>query len=71
MLLWGIVTLRVKALGKWSMLPLVLSVFGLAGIFFVISDIFAALERAGAPQLFALCWALLGYAQLVSQAKKA
>jgi len=70
MLFWGIVTLKVKALGKWSIVPLILSVFGLAGIFFVNADIFAALERAGAPQLFALCWGLLGYALLASQTKK-
>jgi hypothetical protein len=70
MLCWGIVTLRVKALGNWSILPFILSMFGLAGIFFVNSDIFATLERAGAPQLFALCWGLLGYALVASQTKK-
>jgi hypothetical protein len=53
MLCWGMVTLRVKALGKWSIIPLILSVFGLAGIFFVNSAIFTTLESAGAPQLFA------------------
>jgi hypothetical protein len=71
MLCWGIVTLKVKALGNWSFLPFIISLFGLAGVFFVNPDLFATLERFGAPQLFALCWGLLGYALLKSQAKKA
>ena len=67
MLLWGIVTLREKALGRWSILPLVMSLFGLSGIVFVNPAAFAALEHSPMPQVFALSWILLGFALLTSR----
>jgi hypothetical protein len=66
LLLWGIATVRLRALGRLSALPLVMSAIGLAGIVFLVPDAFAVLEESIAPQLFALCWALLGYALLTS-----
>jgi hypothetical protein len=70
MLCWGIVTLKERALGNWSILPMILGIFGLSGIFFVNPGFFATLERAGVQQLFAVCWGLLGYALVASQTKK-
>ena len=67
MLLWGIVTLREKALGRWSILPLVMSLFGLSGIVFLIPEAFAALEHSAMPQVFAISWILLGFALLTSR----
>lgn len=71
MLCCGVVTLKEKALGNWSIPPIILSIFGLSGIFFVNPALFAIVERAGVQQLFALCWGLLGYALVASQTKKA
>jgi hypothetical protein len=67
MLLWGIVTLRERALGRWSILPLVMSVFGLSGIVFLIPEAFAALEHSAMPEVFALSWILFGFALLTSR----
>ena len=66
MLLWGIVTLREKALGRWSVLPLVISLFGLSGIVFLVPAAFAALENSAMPEVFALSWMLLGFALLTT-----
>jgi hypothetical protein len=66
LLLWGIATLRLKALGRFSVLPLVMSVIGMAGISLLVPGAFAVLEESIVPQLFGLCWALLGYALLTS-----
>ena len=68
MLLWGIVTLREKALGRWSVLPLVISLFGLSGIVFLVPAAFAALEHSAMPEVFALSWMLLGFALLTTRA---
>jgi hypothetical protein len=68
MLLWSIVTLRVKALGRWSTLPLALGLLGLAGISFLRPATFATLEAGVVPKVFAVCWILLGYWHLRSRA---
>jgi hypothetical protein len=66
MLLWGIVTLRVRALGRWSALPLAMSLLSLTGIVFLVPDAFAALEQSIVPHVFATSWVLLGIALLTS-----
>jgi hypothetical protein len=67
MLLWGIVTLRQKALGRWSILPLVMSLFGLSGIVFLVPEAFAVLEHSAMPEVFALSWTLFGFALFTSR----
>ena len=64
MLFWGIVTLRVKALGRWSFLPLVMGLLSLTGIVFLIPAAFSALETSIVPEIFAASWIFLGYALL-------
>jgi hypothetical protein len=64
MLLWGVVALRVKALGRWSFMPLVIGLVSLTGIVFLNPDAFDALEHSVVPLVFAACWILLGYALL-------
>jgi hypothetical protein len=64
MLLWGIVALRVKALGFWSVMPLVIGLLSLTGIVFLNPDAFAAVENSAVPLVFAACWIPLGYALL-------
>ncbi len=66
-MLWGIVTLRVHVLGRWSALPLGIGLLSLAGgILFLFPDAFAAVEHSVAPLVFAACWIFLGYALLTS-----
>jgi hypothetical protein len=67
MLLWGLLTLRVKALGRWSILPLVMGLLSLMGIVFSNQAAFAALEHSPAPLAFAVCCGLLGYALLTTR----
>jgi hypothetical protein len=68
MFLWGIVTLRVNALGRWSALPLVIGLLSLAGgILFPFPDVFAAVEHSAVPLVFAASWILFGYALLTSR----
>ncbi|HEX8032769.1 MAG TPA: hypothetical protein VF510_02930 [Ktedonobacterales bacterium] len=62
MLLWGILVLRMKALGRWSIMPLVIGLFGLMGIVFLNPTLFSMLENGVVPRIFAACWILLGYA---------
>jgi hypothetical protein len=64
MLLWGVVALRTKALGRWSVMPLVIGLLGLSGIVFLNPDAFAAVEQSVVPLVFAACWIPLGYALL-------
>jgi hypothetical protein len=68
MLLWGIVTLRERALGRWSILPLLMGLLSLSGIVFLIPAAFAALEASAMPEVFGLSWMLLGFALLTSRA---
>jgi hypothetical protein len=68
MLLWGVVALRTLALGRWSILPLVIGLIGMAGIVFLNPSAFSAFESSGAPLVFAVCWILLGYALLTRHA---
>jgi hypothetical protein len=62
MLLWGIVAFRARALGRWSVMPLVIGLLSLAGIMFFRPDLFAVVEHSLLPEVFAACWILLGYA---------
>jgi hypothetical protein len=64
MLLWGVVALRTKALGRWSVTPLVIGLLGLTGIVFLNPSAFAAVEQSVVPLVFAACWIPLGYALL-------
>jgi hypothetical protein len=67
MLLWGIVTLRAKALGRWSVLPLAIGLLSLTGIVFLFPAAFAAVEQSVVPQAFAVSWAIFGFALLTSR----
>lgn len=67
MLLWGVVALRVKALGRWSVMPLLIGLPSLTGIVFLLPEAFAALEHSWGPLVFAACWIPLGYALLTSR----
>jgi hypothetical protein len=71
LLLWGIVTLRERALGYWSVLPLLMGLLSLSGIVFLMPAAFAALEHSAMPEVFALSWMLLGVALLTSRANPA
>jgi len=71
MLLWGIVTLRERALGRWSILPLLMGLLSMAGIVFLATAAFAALEHSAMPVAFALSWMLLGVALLTSRSNLA
>lgn len=64
MLLWGVLTLRLNALGRWSVLPLILGLLGISGIVLVIPALFSILEDSIVPEVFAVVWMLLGYALL-------
>ncbi len=64
MLLWGIVAVRVKVLGRWSVMPLVIGLLSLTGIVFLNPDAFAAVEHSVAPLVFAASWMPLGYGLL-------
>jgi hypothetical protein len=64
MLLWGIVTLRMQALGRWSVMPLVIGLLSLTGIAVLNPDAFAAVEHSVMPLVFAASWIPLGYALL-------
>jgi hypothetical protein len=64
MLLWGVVALRAKALGRWSVMPVVIGLLSLTGIVFLNPDAFAAVENSVVPLVFAACWIPLGYALL-------
>lgn len=61
---WGILTLRVRALGRWSVVPLAIGLLGLTGVVFLVPTAFAALEASVVPLVFAASWILLGYAIL-------
>ncbi len=67
MLVWGIVALREKALGRLSALPLLIGLLSLTGIAFLNPDAFAAVEHSVMPLVYAASWILLGYALLTSQ----
>ena len=67
LLLWGILTLQLKALGRWSVLPLLMGLLSLTGIVFLIPPAFSALESSVVPQVFALSWVLLGFALLTTR----
>jgi hypothetical protein len=65
MLLWGLIALRVRALGRWSALPFVLGLLSLAGgILVPFPDAFAAVEHSLVPLVFAAVWIPFGYALL-------
>ena len=68
LLLWGLVTLREQALGRWSILPLLMGLLSLSGIVFLIPAAFSALEQSAMPEVFGLSWILLGIALLTSRA---
>lgn len=67
LLLWGIVTLRAQALGRWSLLPLAMGLLSLTGIVFLVPSAFTVLEDSLVPHVFAMTWILLGYALLTSR----
>ena len=67
MLLWGLLTLRERALGGWSFVPLVLGLLSLTAIAVVVPNLFGVLERSVVPPLFAIGWMLLGYALVTSR----
>jgi hypothetical protein len=68
MLLWGVVALRVRALGRgWSVLPLLIGLLSMAGVVFLLPDAFAAVESSVVPQVYAACWILLGFALLIAR----
>jgi len=71
LLLWGLVTLRERALGRWSILPLLMGVLSLSGIVFLVPVAFRALEKSAMPEVFGLSWMLLGLALLTSRANPA
>jgi len=52
MLAWGIPTLKHRALGGWSLVPVVIAVCGLTGITFVNPVAFAAIENGFLPVIF-------------------
>jgi hypothetical protein len=64
MLLWGIVAMRVQALGRWSFMPLMIGLVSLPGIVFLNPGAFAAVEHSVMPLVFAASWIPLGYALL-------
>lgn len=65
MLLWGIVAVRTRVLGRWSVLPLVMiGLIGLSGCVFMRPDLFALVEGSLVPPPFAACWMLFGVALL-------
>jgi hypothetical protein len=66
---WGILTLRLHALGRWSVVPLAIGLLGLTGVVFLVPTTFAALEASAVPLVFAASWILLGYA-MVTQARE-
>lgn len=68
MLLWGIVALQMKALGRWSVMPLVIGLLSLTGIAFLVPATFALLEESVVPLVFAACWMLFGYGLLTTRA---
>jgi hypothetical protein len=68
MLLWGIVAVRTRALGRWSVLPLLfIGVIGLSGSVFLVPAAFAALEGSVVPLVFAACWILFGLALVMTR----
>ena len=71
LLLWGLVTRRERALGRWSILPLLMGLLSLSGIVFLVPAALEALEQIGLPEVFGLSWMLLGFALLTSQANPA
>ncbi len=64
MLLWGVVAFQVQALGRWSVMPLVIGLLSLTGIVFLLPDAFAAMEHSVLPLVFAASWIPMGYALL-------
>jgi hypothetical protein len=64
MLAWGFVTLRRQALGRWSILPLLIGLLSLTGIVFLIPAAFSALEHSPMPLIFSITWILFGLALL-------
>jgi hypothetical protein len=67
MCLWGILTLRLKALGNLSVMPLLIGILALPGIVFLSPEAFSALENGVLPKIFAVSWALFGYSLLIGQ----
>jgi len=66
-LTWGVLAIRTRALGHWSVLPLGIGLVSVPSIVFVLPSAFAAAEASVLPLVFAASWMLLGLALLTAR----
>lgn len=62
MVIWGVISIRTSAFGRWSFAPIPLGLCGLAGVAVVNPALFRALESGPLPLVFAAGWIVLGVA---------
>lgn len=60
MLVWGLLALRTRALGRWSFSPVLIGICGLAGLSVLVPGLFPVLENGPVPLAFAAGWILTG-----------
>lgn len=66
MVAWGVLAMRTSALGRWSVVPIPIGIFGLTGIAVLVPPTFADLEASVLPLVFSITWMMLGFALLIN-----